>query len=213
MGLPAPHSYGKTGYVSRHEEHGKARPTTDKDTQGKDYCTDVAISARQNANHHRSAGWILGGFALGFAGTGVVVASSAQPTDTAGSNRYKAVVAAAPLAAALLAYVATSQFAMADNSLTLASASTSAVNLDDKEANIACNTSLAEWETGSKSTAKAFADAVQALRRDAEERKKARDAAFEEGRAQGRAEKPAPVETQPNQQAVPPPPPPENKTQ
>lgn len=163
--LPAPHTYTGRPYVnSAYAENPYAG--RDATTEGRDYCNDIAKTTRHNAIQHRQAGWWFGGFSLAFAGTGIAVGASDQPEDQAGKNRYKATVAAAPLAAALLAYLAGGQFTMADNSQTLASAATTAHNLRDEEANVACNAALADWEDGSRQTAAAITDAVTKLRTD-----------------------------------------------
>jgi hypothetical protein len=124
-------------------------------------CIETEDSARLNAIGHRTAGWVLGGFALGAAAAGVGVASSDQPADTSGKNRYKVSVAVLPLAAGLLAYFASGQFSMAENSANLASSSASATNLDtEQEANTTCNAGISAWDAGGTTASAAFASAV-----------------------------------------------------
>jgi hypothetical protein len=132
------------------------------EAEGRDFCHDVGSQARVNALGHETAGWFLGGFALGAAGVGVGVVASDQPPDDhqAAKNRYKVTVAAAPLIAGLLAYLASGQFNKANASWSLAGSTTVAHDLDDKKANAACNAAIAAWVGDEKGASKAFADAI-----------------------------------------------------
>ena len=159
-------------------------------TEGVDFCQDLARRGRKNAIQHKYAGITFGALALAAAGTGIAVGAAGEPT--ADKAVYKVTIAAAPLLAGLLTYLAKGQLDMSENSFTLAGASTLAMTKQNqREASDACNSALASWEQNSVSGEQALTQAIAEMKeeRKAREKKAADDKAAEEAKAKEAAKK------------------------